>query len=99
MTFDGPAGLVESFRPDGGIRFNLASYALHKPALESKGMFPSEVTARLRAVLDEVCADVSKFETGTPALVASKILENAALGDVSVEELKRTGYWAQATVR
>jgi hypothetical protein len=41
-------------------------------------MFSAEITARLRAVLNEVCAGVSKYETGTRALVASKILENAA---------------------
>jgi hypothetical protein len=60
-------------------------------------MFSSEITTRLRAVPDEVCAGVSKYETGTRTLVASKILENAALGDVSVEGLRAAGYRALAS--
>jgi hypothetical protein len=61
-------------------------------------MFSAEVTARLRAVLNEVCAGISKHETGTRALVASKILENAAGGDVSLEGLRTAGYRALASI-
>jgi hypothetical protein len=61
-------------------------------------MFSAEITARLRAVLNEVCAGVSKYETGTRALVASKILENAARGDVSLEGLRTAEYRALASV-
>lgn len=62
-------------------------------------MFSTEITARLRTVLDEVCAGISKYETGTRALVASKILENAANGDVSIEGLRVAGYRALAAAR
>ncbi|WP_284270910.1 hypothetical protein [Bradyrhizobium iriomotense] len=44
-------------------------------------MFDPATTALLRAVLDEVCEDVSRFESGTRAHVASKILEAATKGD------------------
>jgi hypothetical protein len=40
-------------------------------------MFDAETTALLRAVLDEVCENVSKYETGARTHVASKILEAA----------------------
>jgi hypothetical protein len=64
----------------------------------SAEIFSAEITARLRAVLNEVCAGVSKYETGTRALVASKILENAERGDVSLEGLRTAGYRALASV-
>ncbi|MGY4365392.1 hypothetical protein ACVW1A_001457 [Bradyrhizobium sp. LB1.3] len=37
-------------------------------------MFDAETTALLRAVLDEVCETVSRYETGTRTHVASKLL-------------------------
>ena len=40
-------------------------------------MSDAETTALLRAVLDEVCENVSRYETGARAHVASKILEAA----------------------
>lgn len=38
-------------------------------------MLDSEATALLRAVLEEVCANISPYETGTRTHAASKILE------------------------
>jgi hypothetical protein len=54
-------------------------------------MFDAETTALLRAVLNEVCENVSKYENGARAHVASKILEAATRGETSVEDLKRIG--------
>ena len=54
-------------------------------------MFDAEVTALLRAVLDEVCAGVSKYEIGTRAHVASILLENAAKGELSPDVLREVG--------
>ncbi|WP_431015311.1 hypothetical protein [Bradyrhizobium pachyrhizi] len=50
-------------------------------------MFDPATTALWRAALDEVCEDVSRFESGTRAHVASRILE----GDTSPDGLKRMG--------
>jgi hypothetical protein len=52
-------------------------------------MFDAETTALLRAVLDEVCENVSKYEAGTRT--HSKILEAATLGETSMEDLRRIG--------
>jgi hypothetical protein len=46
-------------------------------------MFDPKTTALLRAILEEVCADVAHHETGKKALVASKILESASKGDLN----------------
>jgi hypothetical protein len=54
-------------------------------------MFDAETTALLRAVLDEVCENVSRYETGARAHVASKILEAATKGERSVDYLIRVG--------
>jgi hypothetical protein len=54
-------------------------------------MFNAETTALLRAVLDEVCENVSKYETGARTHVASKILEAATRGERSVDDLKQIG--------
>jgi hypothetical protein len=54
-------------------------------------MFDPATTALLRAVLDEVCEEVSRFESGTRAHVASRILEAATKGDTSPDRLKRIG--------
>lgn len=48
-------------------------------------------TAVLRAILDEVCAGISRSETGARAHVASKILEAANRGETSPEGLKLIG--------
>lgn len=54
-------------------------------------MFNPATTALLRAVLDEVCEDVSRAEAGTRAHVASRILEAATKGDLSPDRLKQIG--------
>jgi hypothetical protein len=54
-------------------------------------MFDPATTALLRAVLDEVCKDVSCYESGARAHVASRILEAATKGDTSPERLKQIG--------
>jgi hypothetical protein len=54
-------------------------------------MFDPAMTALLRAVLEEVCVDISRSETGARAHVASRILEAAAMGDVAPESLKKVG--------
>jgi hypothetical protein len=62
-------------------------------------MFDTETTARLRAVLEEVCAGVSCNETCARTQVASKILEAAANGETSVDGLKRVGLEALREAR
>lgn len=54
-------------------------------------MFDSETTAILRAILDEVCQSVSRFETGTRTHVASMILEAARQGETTPDSLKQIG--------
>jgi hypothetical protein len=54
-------------------------------------MFDPATTALLRAVLDEVCKDVSRFESGARAHVASRILQAATKGDTSPDRLKQIG--------
>lgn len=54
-------------------------------------MFDPATTALLRAVLDEVCGDVSRYETGARTHVASRILEAATKGDTSRDRLKQVG--------
>lgn len=54
-------------------------------------MFDPATTALLRAILDEVCADVSRREIGARTYVASRILEAAAEGDASPDRLKKVG--------
>lgn len=54
-------------------------------------MFDAATTALLRAVLDEVCENVSRHETGARTHVASKILEAATNGDTSPDRLKEVG--------
>lgn len=51
-------------------------------------MFDPATTALLRAVLDEVCEDVSRYETGARTHAASRILEAATKGDTSRDRLK-----------
>ena len=54
-------------------------------------MFDAATTALLRAVLDEVCENVSRYETGARTHVASKILEAATNGDTTPDRLKEVG--------
>jgi hypothetical protein len=54
-------------------------------------MFDSETSAVLRSVLDEVCEQVGRYENGTRAHVAVKLLEAAAEGVQTIEGLKAKG--------
>ncbi|MET4273824.1 MULTISPECIES: hypothetical protein [unclassified Bradyrhizobium] len=54
-------------------------------------MFDAETTALLRAVLDDVCETVSRYETSVRTHVASVILEAASKGETSVHGLKQVG--------
>ncbi|MEK9284614.1 MULTISPECIES: hypothetical protein [unclassified Bradyrhizobium] len=54
-------------------------------------MFDAETTALFTAVLEEVCENISVYETGARAHVASKILETAANGQLSINVLKAAG--------
>jgi hypothetical protein len=57
-------------------------------------MYSSETTELLRLVLDEVCERVDRYENGTRAFVASKLLEAAATGSQTIDELKETAHSA-----
>ena len=61
-------------------------------------MFSPEMTALLRTALDEVYEQVSTYESGTRAHVASKLLEAAAQGAFTIEELRETGFKALKSV-
>lgn len=54
-------------------------------------MLDPATTALLRAVLDEVCEDVSRYETSARTHVALRILEAATNGETSPERLKEVG--------
>jgi hypothetical protein len=54
-------------------------------------MFDALTTALLRSILDEICSGVSLQETGVRAHVASKILEAATRGELSVVKLRQIG--------
>jgi hypothetical protein len=54
-------------------------------------MFDSQTTALLRAVLDDVCKTVSRYETGTRTHVATRILEAARQGETTPDSLKQIG--------
>jgi phage baseplate assembly protein W len=54
-------------------------------------MFDAQTTALLRAVLDEVCEAVSRYETSARTHVASMLLEAASKGETSIEGLKQIG--------
>ena len=51
----------------------------------------AEMAALLRAVLDEVCADIPCSETATRERVAERLSEVVRSGHCSVEDLKRAG--------
>lgn len=57
-------------------------------------MFSSEVTALLRAVLDEVCAEIAEHETSKKVLIASRILESASKGERDADALRIVGHQA-----
>ena len=52
----------------------------------------AETVAVLRAVLDEVCADVSPFDTVTRTHVASHLLETTRQANSSRDELKQAAW-------
>jgi hypothetical protein len=89
------AEALDGHPPDGRVNFvefaakslrgTLSLLALGVP------MFDPTTTALLRAVFDEVCEDVSCYETGARTHVASRILEAATNGDTSPERLKQVG--------
>ncbi len=54
-------------------------------------MFDPATTALLRAVFDEVCEDVPRFQTGARTHVASKTLEAAAHRETEPESLSQVG--------
>ncbi|WP_247285497.1 MULTISPECIES: hypothetical protein [unclassified Bradyrhizobium] len=54
-------------------------------------MLDATTTALLRAVLEEVCDSLPRSETGTRAHVASKILEAANRGEITVNRLRQVG--------
>jgi hypothetical protein len=54
-------------------------------------MFSSGVTALLRTVLDEVCADMAGRETSKKTFIASKILESASRGERDADVLRSIG--------
>ncbi|WP_456828428.1 MULTISPECIES: hypothetical protein [unclassified Bradyrhizobium] len=60
-------------------------------------MVDSELAALLRAVLDEVCEDVSRHENGARTHVACKLLEAASRGETSVDALRKIGRAALAS--
>ncbi|MCP3477746.1 hypothetical protein NLM33_47370 (plasmid) [Bradyrhizobium sp. CCGUVB1N3] len=54
-------------------------------------MFDPTTTVLFRAVFDEVCEDVSRYETVAHTHVASRILEAGTNRDTSPERLKQVG--------
>ncbi|MDA9445723.1 hypothetical protein [Bradyrhizobium sp. CCBAU 21360] len=54
-------------------------------------MLDAATTALLRAILEEVCENVSRTDSGVRAHVASKILEAATRGETTRERLKQIG--------
>lgn len=62
-----------------------------KPSRTGRLMIDTATNALLRAVLDEVCENVSARETGARTRVASKLLEAATRGEVSPEVLRQVG--------
>lgn len=54
----------------------------------------AETAALLRAVLDEVCADVSPFDTVTRTHVAASLLEKTQQAQSSLEDLRQAAITA-----
>jgi hypothetical protein len=54
-------------------------------------MSDTETTILLRAVLDEVCADIPESATATRQRVAAKILEMTRNERWSIDDLRRVG--------
>jgi len=54
-------------------------------------MLDAPTTALLRVVLDDVCKNLSRYDTGARTHVASAILEAATIGETSPDRLKQIG--------
>ncbi|MGV7215784.1 hypothetical protein [Bradyrhizobium sp. UFLA05-112] len=54
-------------------------------------MLDTATAELLRAVLEEVCASISRYETGVRAHVAAKLLEAATRGERIPGRLKQIG--------
>jgi hypothetical protein len=54
-------------------------------------MLDVTTTALLRAIHSEVCEKVSQYETRTRTHVASKLLESASGGELSIAGLTKVG--------
>lgn len=54
----------------------------------------AETAAVLRAVLDELCVDVSRYDASTRTNVAARLLETAKHGKPSLDDLKKAGMQA-----
>ncbi|GLR86418.1 hypothetical protein [Bradyrhizobium iriomotense] len=54
-------------------------------------MLDTETTALLRAVLDEVCADIPASKTAARERVAATILGMIRTGHRSIDDLRRVG--------
>lgn len=54
-------------------------------------MLDPQTTTLLRAILDEVCGDVGKYESGVRTRVASALLAAASQGSQSIDDLRETG--------
>ncbi|MCG2632616.1 hypothetical protein L6654_39100 [Bradyrhizobium sp. WYCCWR 13023] len=52
-------------------------------------MLDPATSVLLRAVLDEVCQEISRSETGLRAHVASKLIEAATKGETTAERLRQ----------
>lgn len=70
---------------------NLRESQIEWVQAEWRRSFDAQTTALLRAVLDEVCEAVSRYETSARTHVASMILEAASKGETSVDGLKQVG--------
>jgi hypothetical protein len=51
----------------------------------------AQTAALLRAILDELCCDIPRFDASTRTNVASQLLASVQQGSSSIEDLKRAG--------
>lgn len=54
-------------------------------------MFDAQTTALLRAILEDVCQTVSRYETGMRTHVAATILSAAREGETAPDNLRQIG--------
>ncbi len=57
-------------------------------------MLDAETAAMLRVVLNEVCADISPFDTATRTHVASSLLEKTRQANSSLDDLRQAAITA-----